>query len=130
MLVTCASCGRRRTIEKRPRGRLRCSNCGAFAVRVQRKLKWWMATADFDGIPEHDARTLTFARLAWYAEQKGYKPGYASAEFKAIYGCWPNGESKAVPQVVVAPLMHWINLQNAAFAAAKRRERIEKENES
>lgn len=65
----------------------------------------------------------TFAELAGYARERGYKPGWATIKFRAIYGEWPNGESKAEPVLPGGRLMHWINLQNARFATAKRRER-------
>ena len=39
MLIICPCCGRRRTLEKRKRGLLRCTNCGAQAARVIRKIK-------------------------------------------------------------------------------------------
>jgi hypothetical protein len=130
LLLVCASCGRRRSPERVPRGVLRCSQCGSIAVRRYRRLKWWLAHDDYDGISEHDAKTLTMARLKWYAEQKGYKPGWASVKYNQIYGVWPNGESKAKPETVSAPLMHWINKQNAAFARIMRRNESGKRNES
>ena len=130
MLIICASCGRRRTLERKPRGRLRCTVCKSVAVRVIRRIKNWMRIDDVDGVPEHEARMATFAGLRWYAAAKGYKPGWAARKFKTIYGVWPNGESVAEPEPPAGGLAHWINQQNAAYATAKRKERIMKENES
>ena len=84
-----------------------------------------MATDDFDGEP--DTRTVTFAGLRWYAAAKGYQPGWASVQFKEIYGCWPNGESVAEPQTIRSRLVRWIDKRNAKYAAQKRKERHESE---
>jgi len=124
LLIICASCGRRRTFERKPKGRLKCTCCGSLAVRVFRRIKTWMVIEDFDGRP--DARTAVYHQLVWYAGQKGYKPGWAACKFKAIYGVWPNGEATWVDPVNPSEppsiqLMHWINKENAAYAAQQRR---------
>ena len=31
--------------------------------------------------------------LLWVQQERGYKPGYAAAKFKARYGEWPRGLS-------------------------------------
>ena len=130
MLITCASCGRRRTLEKRPRGRLRCTGCGSVAFRVIRKVKWWHPTAPQDGVGEHAGRLKTYQGLIYYAHHKGYKAGWAAFKFKAIFGVRPNGEVGAEPAKPSGELVHWIVQQAAAYSTAKRRERIRKENES
>jgi hypothetical protein len=109
--------------------------CGSTATRTIRRVKGWMVSDDYDGASENDARTATYRQLVWYAKQKGYKPGWAGRKFFNIYGVWPNGEATPQPpsDLLEPPstlLMHWINVQNAAYAAAKRRERIGKGNES
>jgi ribosomal protein L37E len=131
MLIICASCGRRRTLEHKPKGTLRCSVCGAGAARIVRKIKAWMAYDDYDGAGLERAREDTMAGLVWYAHQRGYKPGWAAVKFKAIYGCWPNGESQAKPEPPQVELMRWIGRQNLRYAAEMRKqERITARNES
>ena len=101
-------------------------------MRVRRKVRWWLASSDQDGVPEHEARIRVFGWLVWYAEMMRYKSGWAGCKFKAIYGCWPNGERSAAiePTPMQGELAWWINQQNAAFSTARRRERIRAGNES
>lgn len=82
-----------------------------------------MDDSDKDGIERHDARVKTYGALLWYADSKGYKPGYVTAKFKQIYGCFPNGEkAAAVAEAPSSELLHWIRRGNAAYAR-RRRER-------
>jgi hypothetical protein len=121
MLIICACCGRRRKIEKRKRGLLRCTNCGAKAARVIRKIKVWMETGDFDGVEGETARHNTFGQLKEYAEMKGYKPKWADMKFKALFGRKPNGEAVEVGQAPNSELIRWCWKQASAWAKEMRK---------
>lgn len=55
-----------------------------------------------------DARL--FAELVWLQHEKHYKPGWAAANFKEIYGRWPEYDSiEAEP--VSEQLLGWIALK-------------------
>jgi hypothetical protein len=99
-------------------------------VRAIRKIRWWLPTEDFDGLDCEKARTITMSGLIWYAQIKGYRPGWAVFRFLRIYGVWPNGECLVQPEPPRGELAWWINQQNALYATAKRRERIRTVNES
>jgi hypothetical protein len=121
MLIICACCGRQRNVEKRKRGTYKCNNCGAKAARVIIRIKHWMMVENIDGIDGKLARHATMARLKYYAEMKGYKPGWASFKFKMLFGCWPNGESVEEPQVPTTDLMKWMWKQAAEYSRLMRK---------
>ena len=122
-LIICLCCGRRRNVAKRKSGVLRCSRCGAAAARVIHRVRHWMALDDYDGLDRDQARHNAYAYLKWWAEQKGYKPGYASVKFKELFGEWPNGESREDGQPPTPELLRWIRMQaNAWKREIKKRE--------
>ena len=73
------------------------------------------------GVDVELARHRTYAGLKWYAEQKGYKPGWASMKFKAIFGRWPNGEASEGAAAPSEELMRWVKRGNAAYAKEQRK---------
>ena len=121
MLIICPCCGRRRTLEKRKRGLLRCTNCGAQAARVIRKIKVWMETRDFDGVEGEKARHNTFGQLKEYAEMKGYKPKWADMKFRTLFGRKPNGEAVEAGQPMNSELLRWCWKQASAWAREMRK---------
>jgi hypothetical protein len=121
MLIICACCGRQRNVEKRKRGIYKCNNCGAKAARVIMRIKAWMDATDTDGVDPEIARHSTMARLKYYAEMKGYKPGWAGMKFKKLFGCWPNGESIEEPQAPTTDLMRWFWKQAAEYSREMRK---------
>ena len=119
-LIICYSCGRQRNLPKVKRQKMVCSNCGAHGPRLINRITSRMRLdgideADIEGIDLHEARARTLSGLKWIAEQKGYKPGYASAKFKSIYGSWPNGESGVPPGSPTQGLLKWIAYGNVAY---------------
>ena len=120
-LIICACCGRQRNVEKRKRGKLKCSNCGAAAARVIIRLRAWMDITDKDGVEASVAHHATMARLKYYADMKGYKPGWASMKFKTLFGRWPNGESIEEPQVPTTDLLKWFWKQAAEYSREMRK---------
>jgi hypothetical protein len=41
------------------------------------------------------AKAAEYARLAAVADQRGYKRGWVSHRYRAIFGVWPRGVSNA-----------------------------------
>jgi len=58
------------------------------------------------GIAAH-SRQQVYSMLLWTARERGYKPGFASAKFKARFGDWPHGLS-AVPAEPDPPFLGWM----------------------
>ena len=120
-LIICACCGRRRNVAKRKKGRLYCENCGARAARVVRRLRVWMETSDYDGIPREEARHRTMGMLKEYAEIKGYKPKWADVKFEVLFKCRPNGESAEPPQTPSGELIKWFWKQASEYSQMMRK---------
>ena len=120
-LIICCCCGRQRNVATVNKGKLRCSNCGASAARVIRRIRVWMNTADNDGVSPETARHATYARLKYYAEEKGYKPGWVGMKFKMLFGCWPNGESVEEAQAPTEHLMKWFWKQASEYSKQMRK---------
>lgn len=111
--VVCCSCHHYAEVKPLPRGaKLKCSNCQAKAVRTVRQLKTSMLNGG--QMPADVARVLTHAALVSIANHRGYKPGWAAAKFKAIYGYWP--DNKPEPQNPSGELLWWIRQGNKKFA--------------
>ena len=52
---------------------------------------------------------LMFGELKGYAQEKGYKPGWASCKFKDRFGDWPSDDVKATPLLACGDLTRiWI----------------------
>jgi len=58
------------------------------------------------GIAAH-SRQQVYSMLLWTARERGYKPGFASAKFKARFGDWPHGLS-AVAAEPDPPFLGWM----------------------
>jgi hypothetical protein len=84
----CADCGSDNTerVERASLGRfafiLKCHGCGQEKIETD-KLR--AATASMAEKREE------FARLDSIRERKGYKSGWASHRYRAVFGCWPRG---------------------------------------
>jgi hypothetical protein len=116
-LIICPACDRRVKVGKARRARLRCSNCGALGARVvsNRQMHRLADSEESAGLNRDAARHMTFAGLKWQAEIKGYKPGWAGMKFKAMFGVWPNGESKEEAAAPGTGLVRWMYQQGQAF---------------
>ena len=64
----------------------------------------------------------TYAGLLWVAESKGYKHGWVSHKFRAIFGKWPRPQSKVEPVVPSRELREWLGIMKARYRAQKKRE--------
>ncbi len=121
-LIICLACGCQKELTPLKRGKYRCHNCGALEPRLLRQRKVWMDEwGDKAGVDIETARHRTYAGLKWYAQNKGYKSGWASMKFKAIFGRWPNGEAKEEAAAPGEGLMRWIKKQNANYAKERRK---------
>jgi hypothetical protein len=123
-LIVCPACGRRRTLPKRPKGLLVCSVCGARGARVRypRQIRWWEPAGEYEGLGREAGRHAAFAGFKWWAEHRGFKPGYPSQKFRAMFGCWPNGEQTEEGRAPGPDLLRWIRMQANAWKKQKRKE--------
>ena len=65
-----------------------------------------------------------YGQLKWYAQQHGYKDGWAASKYKARTGVWPNDPSirNAEPMEPTARVRDWIISEQIRWAKSKRRE--------
>jgi len=63
-------------------------------------------------------RQRFFSGLLFYAEQRGYQPGWASHKFREKFGDWPNGLSREAAPPGPEQLS-WIRSRNIAYAKAR-----------
>jgi len=66
-----------------------------------------------------------FAGLKAYAEERGYKPGYAAAQYREKFGVWPNDPRvrDVAPGPITLETRSWIKSRQIAFAKSKQRAR-------
>jgi len=76
---------------------------------------------DVDGVPREEAERRTLSGLLWFANARGYKPGWASVKFKALFGKWPDREKGVDAEAPVGGLMNWVTREQLAYAAECRR---------
>jgi hypothetical protein len=70
-----------------------------------------------------EALRRTYAGLRWLEENKKFKPKYADAKFRSMFGYWPPDEIIDVPPYVLSQnLLWWITRSNQAWKKAKRLE--------
>ena len=55
-----------------------------------------LAQAEIEWMTQEE-RAIMYGELKGYAEEKGYKPGWAAAKFKDRFGDWPSPAVKATP---------------------------------
>ena len=60
-----------------------------------------------------------FSEILWYAQQKGYKPGFAANQYREKFGVWPKGLHE-MPKPAGPETLNWI--KHKAIAYAKRKE--------
>lgn len=64
--------------------------------------------------PEEKARF--FAELKWHAIDRGYKPGWASNQYRARFGVWPNKYKDAAPREPGRDTQDWILSQQIRYS--------------
>ncbi len=125
-LIVCCGCDRQREISPVKRINYNCSNCGAKKPRIIFRRKIWNNWSENTGIIKIEALRRTYAGLKWWAENKEYKPKYADAKFRSIFGNWPPDEISDVPPYSpTANLLWWIAKSNEAWKKKKRLEEKE-----
>ncbi len=129
ILVVCPACGRRKLREKVLRGKVKCSNCGALAVKCHRKIRAWMRTDDYDGTPRQLAQLLTYKGLTWWAEEKGFGAGWASMKYRKLFGIRPANVT-VNPLVPSQELLAWCIREGARFLATMRKREKDHEHDS
>jgi superfamily II DNA or RNA helicase len=101
-----------------------CWNCGYLPQRAAR------AVAVDDGelglvdqarrakpnIYDPDERSRWHAMLRYIANERDYKPGWASYKFKEKFGAWPPWGSAPTPLPPTAEVRSWVRSRNIAFA--------------
>jgi hypothetical protein len=125
-LIICCGCGRQRSQKPVRRGARRCSNCGAGDPRIVHRIRVWHDLEDRDGLERYEARRRTYGGLLWLRDQKGYKPAYADAKFRTIFGERPNGEASATAEPPSAELLAWLARDIARWKARKRAQEKQK----
>jgi superfamily II DNA or RNA helicase len=67
-----------------------------------------------------DQRQDIYSQLLWIVRERGYKPGYAAAKFKARFGTFPSN-LREVPKPPSPALLRWIRSEAIAYARSKKR---------
>jgi hypothetical protein len=74
---------------------------------------------------ETDVRKLpprvVYAGLLHEAARRGYRPGWVSVNFRAIYGGWPAPGDPVIPEPPCEALIVWLNKQRDKWAAEQLR---------
>lgn len=68
-----------------------------------------------------------FSEMLWYANSKGFKPGFAANQYREKFGVWPRGLNE-YPRPASLETMNWI--KHKAIAFAKRKEKAAQQPES
>lgn len=71
------------------------------------------------------AKAAFYAGLKTYANERGYKPGYAANQYREKFGVWPNDPRvhDVSPGPITLETSSWIRSRHIAFAKAKQRAR-------
>ena len=70
-----------------------------------------------DYTPEQ--KSAFYGELKFYADKKGYKPGYADQKYKSRFGCWPNKYKDAQLREPGADTLNYIKHLNIKAAKSK-----------
>ena len=81
-----------------------------------------LAQAEIEWMTQEE-RAIMYGELKGYAEEKGYKPGWAAAKFKDRFGDWPSKEVKATPTLECSSQTRmWIDATMRDFWRMRKRE--------
>jgi hypothetical protein len=126
MWLICIACHHHAQVEHIPKGSTPvCTACGCRIARPARVVKQHMLNGGQTEAGE--ARVLTYAGLVSIARERGYKVGWASMKYKAIFGEWPASREIPEPANPSQEVMWWIKKQNTEYAKAKRAEEAKAE---
>jgi DNA-directed RNA polymerase subunit RPC12/RpoP len=119
MWLICISCHHHAQVEHMPKGSTPvCTACGSRVARSVRVVKQHMLNG---GQTEAGAaRVLTYAGLVSIARERGYKVGWASMKYKAIFGEWPVSRETPEPVDPSQEVMWWVKKQSKEYAKARR----------
>lgn len=103
-----------------------CSHCGHVRVRLN------LVTAVPGELEEIAARAAVdraaekafFSELAGFAIERGYKPGWATMQFKAKYGRWPKGLDHVEPREPTPATRRWVKSQQIRWAKSANRSAV------
>ena len=69
-----------------------------------------------------EERAIMYGEFKGYAEEKGYKPGWAAAKYKDRFGDWPPASVKATPTLECSSQTRmWIDATMRDFWRTKKR---------
>jgi len=69
-----------------------------------------------------EEKTIFFAELKFYANQHGYKSGWASNQYRDRIGLWPSNDMKyVVPTLPSVETLSWIKSRAIAWAKSRAR---------
>ncbi len=71
--------------------------------------------------PSQAAREAFHRQLLWFANERGYRPGWAAHKFKEKFGDWPHGTP--TPMEPTPEVRSWIRSRTIAYAKARQNER-------
>lgn len=111
----------------KPAGVHQCSSCG-FAPERQSSIEereGELVQLNGERRDKADAtkhsRQQVYSMLLWVQRERGYKPGYAAAKYRARYGTWPR-RLVDVPQAPDAVFLNWLKSQEIAFYKRRQKE--------
>jgi hypothetical protein len=66
-------------------------------------------------------QAVWYSGLLFIAQERGYKHGWVSHQFKERFGCWPNYVSFTPPAPPSVGVLNWVKSRQIAFAKARAR---------
>lgn len=125
--ITCPECSSVYT------GRLKCPECGTIPKKEQfgKDVEYIDATLgeiryiDKTKPPKvsMEVKQEWFSQLAAYAKQKGYKDGWASNQYRAKFGVWPNSLRAEKVLRQNPDVLSWIVSRQIAYANRRNNEK-------
>ena len=119
LYITCRECG---TVFRQRRS---CPSCGHECVPTGKPIPVWEADLVEVGPSAGDRRRDTqamaqfFSQLRGFAEERGYKPGWAFHKFREKYGDLPSGQIRRLPAAEPSPeVRRWCKSRLIAYAKA------------
>ena len=110
----CPSCG----FKPEPKSKITCEDGELIELGSGKQPKTFTERARRLGYPD---RLALFGQLRWHGSRKGYKPGWAKAQFIDLTKTWPDGLHDAQPAPPTPELMSWLQSRRIAYALGRKR---------
>lgn len=69
-----------------------------------------------------DEKASFFGELKGFAQERGYKPGWAANQYRQKFGVWPRGIDDVTPREPSMKTRSWVKSRLIAWAKSKKRE--------